>query len=769
MIAATTVRMRLRRLLYFFPFRLVILHLKRNHLLLLFWFILFGYITGSLGTKYGIHYLFLAPEYMGKVNFSSFALLGFSCGGFIMAFNIYSYIMHGFKFPFIATVSRPFIKFCINNFIVPTIFILVYIYFTIRFQMDKEFIPLSDALFNVLGFLIGVFSFSIISVLYFYTTNRDLFKISGMAESEFEKKFNKNQANKAALHRQLKWYKAIHRDGSWHVETYMSGLFNIKLARDSKHYNPELLQKVFAQNHINAAFFEIAIVISFIIVGVFRDYPVFRIPAGASLFLLFTIVLMLLSALFSWFKRWTITFIIGLFLLINYTSSRYELLRFKSYAYGLDYTTKKANYNNEELKKINNNKFHYKDRFNNLGILDQWRNKNISKEDPKPKLIMICTSGGGLRSALWAFHSIQHVDSLMDGELLKHTQLVTGSSGGLIGASYLRELYLKHQLDKNFSYYGYQYKDNISKDVLNSVSVAIATNDIFIRYQKFKDGDKKYTKDRGYAFEKQLNENIGGLFDKRIGDYRRYEKNAIIPMLVFTPTIVNDGRRLLISSQPMSFLKNHIPVENWLDTTQQDTQFNPSALIENVEFSKLFGKQLADSLRLSSAIRMSATFPYIMPMVTLPSDPLIEVMDAGLRDNYGVKLAVQYLYSVREWIQENTSGVVLVQTRDRQKDFETDGEKNSSLIRRLVTPFGSMYGNFTTVQDYNSDQWLLSADAWLGAELDLVTFNLRHNKKTDDNISLSWHLTTKEKQQILNSIHSNENELEIKKLRKLVK
>ena len=71
------------------------------------WLLLFGFVTQSIGSKYGVPYLFLYPEYFGKVSFWSYAILGFGLGGFITAFNLYSYTMHAYRFPFIATLSRP--------------------------------------------------------------------------------------------------------------------------------------------------------------------------------------------------------------------------------------------------------------------------------------------------------------------------------------------------------------------------------------------------------------------------------------------------------------------------------------------------------------------------------------------------------------------------------------------------------------------------------------------------------------------------------------
>src|SRR6476620_9308956 len=109
----------LHRLFFSFPVQLLIVLLKKNHLLLLYWIILFGWITNTTSKTFGIPYLFLDPEYMGSVGFSSFFIMGFAAGSFIMVYNISSYIVNGFRFPFIATLSRPFLKFSVNNFIIP--------------------------------------------------------------------------------------------------------------------------------------------------------------------------------------------------------------------------------------------------------------------------------------------------------------------------------------------------------------------------------------------------------------------------------------------------------------------------------------------------------------------------------------------------------------------------------------------------------------------------------------------------------------------------
>lgn len=676
-----------------------------------------------------------------------------------MAFNMYSYVMHGYKFSFITTISKPFYKFSLNNLFIPTLFILIYFYEAITFQSAKEFLPPVQILINMCGFLSGLFLFFIFSMYYFFKTNKDWFQMTGQSEAAHEKEMvNKDARTKRA---EIKWYQYFNSDTSWHVETYMASPFKIKLARDSSHYDPSLLKKILSQNHINASLFELTMVFSFLTIGSLGEYSIFLIPAGASVLLLFTMFVMLISAIYSWLRGWTLSFLIVALIALNYLSIHTELFSYKNFAYGLDYSGEKAEYSPTRIHELQSDKEAIeKDLKSGLETLIAWKNKNqdyLPKGQEKPKLTLICTSGGGIRSALWTLFMLQQIDNELGGKLMRQTQLITGSSGGMIGAAYYRELFMKKLQDPLIDISSTEYTDKMAKDLLNPLAFTIATSDLFIRYRKFSDGPYRYTVDRGYMFEKTLNQNLDSAFNKRLFDYIVPEKNSEVPTLLLCPTIINDGRRLIISSQSVSYLTNCDP----------GTNFTNQASEEFVEFTKMFKNQNAWNLRFSSAIRMNASFPYVMPMVTLPSEPSIEVMDAGYRDNYGIRLAIKYIYNYREWIASNTSGVVIIQIRDRQKEAN-DVVLENSVFKRLVKPLGNLYDNIFNTQDFDNDQLIQSASAWLDSPLDIVNFHLVQNEK--ERTSLSWHLTKLEKKQVLSSLERIPgNQSAMERIRELLK
>ena len=111
-----------------FAVQLLFLHFRKYQVLLLFWVILFSTVNGSFMKTFGADSLFLAPEYLGNVNSISYAIVGASVGMFIMSWNITSFILFSRHFRFLAAATNPFLKYCINNSIIPGAFLVFYFF-----------------------------------------------------------------------------------------------------------------------------------------------------------------------------------------------------------------------------------------------------------------------------------------------------------------------------------------------------------------------------------------------------------------------------------------------------------------------------------------------------------------------------------------------------------------------------------------------------------------------------------------------------------------
>lgn len=728
------------------------------------WVALGAFATGAIGGGYGVPYLFWDPEYMGKVDFWSFLILGFALGGFIMAFHISSYIQNSYRFPFLATVSKPFFKYSLNNSIIPGIFLVVYIYSIVKFQYKNELFLIENDLeigsrlaWDMAGLISGILLFMIPGHTYFLALSQNVFKAIGISEEDLRIKRRK-KAIQVLMQKNLEWRQVdAPREGNyeWKVVTYMVNWFKIGLTRDSSHYEREVLERVFRQNHMIAAVFEIVVIGTFLLLGAYRETPELTIPAGAVIFVTSTMILMVTSAIHSALRGWSTIFLIASIVGVHFLVKN-DILNYDNQAYGLNYDCPPAVYNLDSLEAVQQDFAIYEqDIAHHHEILKKWKEKNILRRRDKPKMVIVCVTGGGARSALWSYKALQVADSLTRGELMKHTQLMCGASGGMFGLAYRRELYLRSLEDSTINLDNPEYVKRMGMDVLNPIATSIAVNDWFIRFQKFRDGEYIYSKDRGYALETQFNANTQKFVDKRLGDYAKPEEDALIPLMFFSPSIINDGRSLYISSQPIAHLTfNHPQI------------LKGKSLQTGVEFRRLFEKQDADNVWFTSVLRMNATFPFISPPVTLPSEPELEIMDAGFRDTYGTSIAIKHLYSIRKWVEKNTSGVVILQIRDSKKIEPFKESETPSLFKVITNPLGHIYDNLFVMQDYTNDDLIVYAQNWLNTDLEVIDLELTRPELED--ISLSWHLTSKEQNIIEKSAYNESNQAAMMRLKKLI-
>ncbi|MEZ5041008.1 MAG: patatin-like phospholipase family protein [Saprospiraceae bacterium] len=738
---------------YSFPVQLLILHLRSNLSLIGIWLFLLLLISGRLGRKLGLQYLFLDPEYLGAVNFWSFFFLGLAYGGFFMSWNLTTYLLSAHYFPFLASLSRPFTKFSLNNFALPLGFFLFYSILLIHFQIFYEQLSADVIFLNWLGLLFGAFTLILFYSLYFYFTNRDINYYNK------QKRPPPNLIRNIAPGRRKVDLEYIKLDRNrWEVRTYLNEALRPRLVRSVAHYESSLLMNIFKQNHFNALALQLFITVVLLLLGRLIDYSPFRIPAGASFLILLSLIIAFVGAITYWFSEWKFTIFILLMVVTNFVTS-FEFFKLNNQAYGLDYEVAPVEYTYEKLQEICLSDQVEKDKKNTIDILNNWKAKVYDTlSATKPKMVLLCASGGGLKSATWTMQVIQTADSMLQGRLLAHTVLITGASGGMLGTAYLRELYALKQQGQAIDIYDKRYIDKITQDLLNPIAFTIATNDLFLPWSEFKYNEHIYHKDRGYVFEKQFNENTDYILDKPLENYRTLEKEALIPMLYLSPSILNDSRRLLISPQGLSFMMI-APVglerQNTVD-------------VDAVDFQWLFNAQGADQLRFTTALRMNATYPYVLPMVHMPTNPGITLADAGLRDNYGILSATRFIQVFQDWIKENTSGVVLLQISSSEKNEKIPASDHKGVIESLFNPIG-IAGKVLVTQEFEHDNTLGFIYDILGHEnFDVIRFIYRSSRENELAATVSFHITAREKANVLGAIKLPQNQASLEQVKLLM-
>ena len=485
--------------------------------------------------------------------------------------------------------------------------------------------------------------FLILSLLFFFKANK-------IKEGNTHKP-QKGSVKTTLQKTDLKWYVKLLLGSKETVDWYVSSLTSITRTRDTQHYSKVQLKQILSKNHINATIFEIVMLGSIVLLSLFGDNRLFFIPAAASVILAFTFFLMLISALYSWINGWTIPLLIISLFGFNYLTENTTVFDYSSKLAGLNYDQKE----NIPLGVTTDG----------ILLLKKWKSNQTSE---KPKLVLMSVSGGGLRASTWVVNVMSTLSDSTDA--LKNLHLITGSSGGMIGASYFREKYYieTKKIEKE------ELISNISKDALNSLAFYFTTNDWILRYKEFRYNDVTYTKERGHIFENQLEENLSAL-DKPLAFYKAKEMTAEIPTMIFSPSIISNNKQLIISPIEHRFINE----ERYYDGNS----------LEGI-----------DSVKLSSILRMNATFPYIMPIITTPEPEKLNVMDAGLIDNFGIKIMSEYIRENKKWINENTSGVILIKIVD--KEF-VQNETKYSPISKLTLPIKFFYANFD-LQNKNNNR-----------------------------------------------------------------
>jgi hypothetical protein len=347
----------------------------------------------------------------------------------------------------------------------------------------------------------------------------------------------------------------------------------------------------------------------------------------------------------------------------------------------------------------------------NTEVLLAWRGLVGGRwRDGKPKLVIVTSSGGGIRASIWTAVVLRKLEAVLGADFPYHVRLVTGASGGMVGAAcYAGSLrpptpaILRGAPTDFAAVHGAsieEFVDRLATNQLDAVAGRLAFADLPGAVSPF-----PRRGDRGRTLEETWIRCTGGAASplaRPLQAFAADERLGWRPSLVFTPMMVEDGRRLLVGNIDLAFATRNVgglllePSSRTIDrATIQEGDFDLSIHEEDevfslsaVELFRLFPR--AHDFRVATAARMSASFPWVSPAVNLPTLPPRRVVDAGYYDNYGVNLSALWLSKWADWLQENTSGVLVVQIRDRvSQGARTElgvgrGAADDSLLDRLV-------------------------------------------------------------------------------------
>jgi hypothetical protein len=415
--------------------------------------------------------------------------------------------------------------------------------------------------------------------------------------------------------------------------------------------------------------------------------------------------------------------------------------------------------------------------------LKTWRPEG-SQEQGAPQgqerpLVVIAVSGGGIRAAVWTFLVLKKLElefAEQGIDFPSHVRLITGASGGMVGAAYYVAT-LPHPSDRPPQKKGLkalqkrkadleEQQTQLSSDFLTPVIRRLVLHDLPSWFSVWW---SRY--DRGQALDEAW-DNLPNLSTGKSGalrvpfkELRHDEAEGWRPSLVFTPMMIEDGRRLIISNLD---LRSAISNDGLVlpDKDKEDLQSAENHSIEALELFRMF-PEAQDTFTVATAARLSASFPYIGPAVSIPTVPRRRVVDAGYYDNYGVSLAASWLFSGSNelWLRQ-FKDILFIQIRDgveeghRQlRDVNANPSYSWRVFEELTSPPEGLFSARAASSSFRNDGQLELLGLFLklrqgqtGENWQVLTWKeadfLVANFELEKQASLSWYLTDGERSAI---------------------
>jgi hypothetical protein len=326
-------------------------------------------------------------------------------------------------------------------------------------------------------------------------------------------------------------------------------------------------------------------------------------------------------------------------------------------------------------------------------VLPTWSSR---QPEPRPPLVVVATSGGASRAAVWTINVLGTLERAHPG-FLRHVRLITGASGGMVGAAHL----VAGLADLGAEAPSAPWLDGILEDAAKDSLTPIARTLLYP------------LGDRGLALEAAWEKHSKGRLAKTFRGLLDGERGGWLPSLVYAPMMVEDGRRLIISNLRLDAVGTSL--RPW--DVQKSVDL-PS--ISSVQLFECSGEGIAD-IKLGTVARLNATFPWVTSAALLHADRERRVVDAGYYDNYGVDIATAWIRQNAAWLKEYTGGVLLLQIRDTPSaESQLTAEPSIGFLHKRVstvsTPIEAFFSAREASMSFRNDQKVDALAQELGSD-----------------------------------------------------
>lgn len=340
--------------------------------------------------------------------------------------------------------------------------------------------------------------------------------------------------------------------------------------------------------------------------------------------------------------------------------------------------------------------------------------------------VFVTASGGGITAAHWTAVVLSGLqeETKPNGELGRSMFLLSGTSGGAVGTMYYADGFLSdHTLPDPK-----RVMEAAGHSSLGATAWGLVYPD-FIRATPFAllfEFVLPQTLDRGWALEKAWERQLGDGEATTLAGWTAETNDGWRPAIIFNTVMSESGQRLSISTLRLPHVVS--------DTRPRYTE----------SFDRLYP---GGSIRIATAARLSATFPYVTPI----SHPSLQhckdwatwgVADGGYSDNLGLMSALGVAHQVvGELKQAGVKRIVLIeiQASDPVGKATPNGHPWTD---EFVGPIRTLLSVRTQLELERNQEVVDRSIATLtndGIEVEQAVFTLTEKSP------LSWHLSEAEK------------------------
>lgn len=266
-------------------------------------------------------------------------------------------------------------------------------------------------------------------------------------------------------------------------------------------------------------------------------------------------------------------------------------------------------------------------------------------EPQDDSIIVVAVNGGGIQAAAWSAQVLTGLEKACrdkcDRQFDEEVDLISSVSGGSVGTMYFVNEYKDGRIDPNTKLHS--IVDRAEGSSIDEISWGVLYPDLV---RTILSKPLPFGWDRGRALEEAWLrhdvpwENRAGI-EEGLTEWRADAEKGDRPAVIFNTTITESGQRLPLATTDM-----------------------PEGSPGRLNYDQLFASGEHKDIRVVTAARLSASFPYVSPAARAAEveGQASHIVDGGYYDNYGISSLVEWL-DAKLRSDQNIDKVLIIEIR----------------------------------------------------------------------------------------------------------